>query len=96
MKMKIIQGVSKRTWRCESWLEHWQEGGGGTLPLYCAEVNCTQAPEMGGIAMKAEAADAIWYVIPLCKEHGTATGHIIDIFSGTKLVRVDSKPAYAK
>lgn len=69
MKVKNVNGTSDNTCTCGSWLAHWKKFSGKEVPKYCAEVKCTNAPEVGAHIQKDSTVDNNWYIIPMCKTH---------------------------
>lgn len=85
MKVKNINGTSAKTCKCGSWLDHWKKFSGQPLPANCAEVTCSQKPEVGAHVQKDSATDSNWYIVPLCKTHNAQTGKSLDIRDSVKL-----------
>jgi hypothetical protein len=86
MKVKNINGTSDNTCKCGSWLKHWENFSGQTLPTYCPEKSCTQKPEVGAHVQKDSFTDNSWYIIPLCKKHNGETGKSLEVSDNIKLV----------
>jgi len=86
MKVKNINGTSAKTCKCGSWLNHWKNFNGQSLPNYCPEVKCTKKPEVGAHVQKDSATDSNWYIIPLCQTHNAKTGESLEISDSIKLV----------
>jgi len=88
-KVKRLNGTSDNTCRCANWLEHWARFGGGRAG-YCAEDTCAEKAEVGACVQKDANTDQSCYIIPLCREHGTAGGSL-EIMDFTVLVPADTK-----
>jgi len=86
MKVKNINGTSQNTCKCGSWLQHWKNHSGQSLPSYCPETSCLQKPEVGAHVQKDNSADNSWYIIPLCKTHNAETGKSLTVSDSIVLV----------
>lgn len=86
MKVRNINGTSAHICNCGSWLSHWLNFSGQTLPSYCPVENCYQKPEVGAHVQKDNLADSNWYIVPLCKTHNGETGNTLTISDTTSLV----------
>lgn len=86
MKVKNINGTSQNTCKCGSWLDHWKNFSGQTLPSYCPEERCLGKPEVGAHVQKDNSSDASWYIIPLCKSCNAKTGQTLTISDSMTLV----------
>jgi hypothetical protein len=86
MKVKNINGTSDNACKCGSWLKHWLNYSGQSLPNYCPEKSCTNKPEVGAHVQKDSANDSSWYIIPLCKTCNAKYGQAIEISDSIKLV----------
>jgi hypothetical protein len=86
MRITNINGTSNNTCRCGSWLEHWKNFSGQSLPSYCPENRCYKKTEVGAHVQKSSAQDKRWYIVPLCKEHNAQTGASLDISDSIALV----------
>lgn len=73
-KVNNINGTSANICKCTSWLQHWVNYSGRTLPTYCGETTCTKAPEVGAHVQKDGSTDRSWYIVPLCKTHNSSMG----------------------
>ncbi len=69
MKVNNIDGTSDNSCNCGSWLDHWENYSGQSMPTYCSEKNCTKKPEVGAHVQKDSSYDKDWYIIPLCSGH---------------------------
>jgi hypothetical protein len=67
MRIINIDGTSDNTCGCGSWLDHWLNFSGQSLPRYCPETSCTNKPEVGAHVQKNSNSDKNWYIVPLCK-----------------------------
>jgi len=86
MKVTNINGTIDNTCKCATWLDHWKNFGGGSPPIYCPELSCTERPEVGAHVQRANSTDQQWYIIPLCKGHNAKTGQTITISELVALV----------
>jgi len=73
MQLKNINGTSQLQCRCGSWLNHWKNYGGGTIPTYCPVSGCYNKDLVGAHVQKADGWDYNWYICPLCNEHNKST-----------------------
>ncbi len=96
MKVKNINGTSDNTCKCGSWLKHWLNFSGQSLPSYCPEKSCTNKPEVGAHVQKDSASDSSWYIIPLCKKCNAKYGQEIEISDSVKLVSANVSLTCAK
>ena len=85
-KVKNINGTSTRTCKCGSWLQHWENFSGQSLPRYCPEVGCIEKPAVGAHVQKDSATDRSWYIVPLCKTHNAKTRESLYISDSIELV----------
>ncbi len=85
MKVKNINGTSDNTCKCGSWLEHWENYSGQSLPPYCTVLTCYEKPEVGAHVQKEGTTDSGWYIVPMCKAHNGETGKTLQIRDATKL-----------
>ena len=83
MKVNNINGTSSNTCKCGSWLKHWVKYSNASLPVYCVESTCTNAPEVGAHVQKDGSTDRSWYIIPLCKTHNAKTNQSLTVGSVT-------------
>lgn len=81
-----INGTSDNVCKCGSWLAHWKNHSGQTLPLYCPEDGCLQKPEVGAHVQIDNSADRSWYIVPLCSAHNRETGKSLDVSVSVMLV----------
>jgi hypothetical protein len=86
MKLNNVNGTSDNSCKCGSWLDHWKKFGGGSVPQYCPETKCIQAPEVGAHVQKDSSTDRAWYIIPLCKKHNGETGKSLEVSDYIALV----------
>jgi hypothetical protein len=85
MTVKNINGTSDTTCRCGSWLNHWKELSGQSIPKYCVEISCYRAPTLGAHVQKDSPTDKAWYIIPLCDTHN-AKAESLEISGSVALV----------
>ncbi len=71
MKVTNINGTSENTCKCGSWLKHWENFSGTSIPGTCREASCMNKPEVGAHVQKDSLTDKKWYIIPLCSKHNT-------------------------
>ncbi len=86
MKVNNVNGTSDNTCKCSSWLAHWKNFGGGTIPSYCSEKSCTAKPTVGAHVQKDSSTDRGWYIVPLCDAHNKRTGKSLELVDSTVLV----------
>jgi hypothetical protein len=79
MKVNNINGTSSRTCNCGSWLEHWKEYSGQSLPMYCPTKDCIGKPEVGAHVQMDSSIDRRWYIIPLCNKCNRETGKSLEV-----------------
>ena len=85
MKVNNINGTSQRTCKCGSWLDHWKNYSGQSLPTSCPEKSCTERPEVGAHVQKDSSTDRSWYIVPLCSKHNAQTGKSLELVDSIKL-----------
>jgi len=85
MRVKNINGTSPRTCKCGSWLDHWKNYSGQSLPRLCPEKTCSNKPEVGAHVQKDSSTDRSWYIVPLCKKCNAKTGESLDLVDSIKL-----------
>ena len=86
MKVININGTNDNTCGCGSWLDHWKNFSGQSLPSYCPEKSCTKKPEVGAHVQKDSTSDKNWYIVPLCKDCNAKTGGSLEIGNSITLV----------
>lgn len=86
MKVKNINGTSRNTCNCGSWLNHWKNYSRQSLSNYCSEKSCTKKPEVGAHVQKDSLSDSNWYIVPFCYTHNGETGKSLDIVDSVNLV----------
>ena len=88
MKVRNMTGTSDNVCKCGSWLDHWKNFSGQSMPTYCVEEKCLKSPEVGAHVRKAESSDKDWYIVPFCKDHNKSTD-ALEIPNSAKLVSAD-------
>ena len=78
MKIKNINGISRNTCTCGSWLDHWKKFSHQSI-TYCAVNTCVQKDIVGALVQRDDPKDNGWYVIPLCKKHSDAKGQSLEV-----------------
>ncbi len=86
MKVNNVNGTSDNTCKCISWLAHWKNFGGGTVPNYCSEKSCTTKPTVGAHVQKESSTHRGWYIVPLCDAHNKQTGKSLELVDSAVLV----------
>jgi len=86
MRVKNINGTSANTCKCGSWLDHWKNYSGRSVPSLCSTESCVNGPEVGAHVQKDVAWDNSWYIVPLCKTCNAMTGEAITIGDSVTLV----------
>ena len=95
MKIKNINGTSDTTCVCGSWLKHWQNFSGQTLPTYCPAGACMKTDLLGAHVQKADSSDNKWYICPLCSIHNQSTG-VLEIPDSLQLVSANKQETCEK
>ena len=95
MKVKNINGTSAHDCGCGSWLQHWKNFSGQSLPSSCRESACRNAPEVGAHVQKDSTTDKGWYIVPLCSKHN-AKATELSIMDSTVLVSANVSETCAK
>jgi hypothetical protein len=85
MKVNNINGTSKSTCKCGSWLDHWKNYSCQSLPTYCPEKTCHNKPEVGAHVQKDNSIDRSWYIVPLCTTHNAQTRGSLELRDSIKL-----------
>ncbi len=86
MKVTNIEGTSGKDCKCcGTWLKHWSNGSGLTLPIHCSVENCSNKCEVGAHVQKVDPTDRSTYIVPLCKRHNSETEKSLEVGS-TRLV----------
>ncbi len=86
MKVNNINGTSQNSCSCGSWLQHWKNFSGQSVPAYCPEQKCHERPEVGAHVQKDGSSDTSWYIVPLCKTHNAETGKSLTVSDSITLV----------
>lgn len=86
MKVKNINGTTSNICKCGSWLQHWKNFSGQSLPYYCPVMGCTRRPEIGAHVQKDNSSDTKWYIVPFCYVHNAQTYGSLEINDDIKLV----------
>jgi len=86
MKVRNINGTSQNTCKCGSWLQHWKNFSGQSLPSSCPVQNCFNTPNVGAHVQKDSSTDESWYIIPLCSTHNVQTGASLTVSDSIALV----------
>ena len=89
MKVKNINGITKKTPNDKSWLEHWRNFSGQTSAI-CRAKGCFRTDLIGAQVQKDIDYDNEWYIVPLCSLHNNLTGPI-ELTAGTNLVSVNKR-----
>jgi hypothetical protein len=79
MLVRNINGSSQNICACGSWLEHWKKFSGLNAPMFCPVIGCYAYAIVGAHVQKENVNDDNWYIVPLCKEHNSQTGHSLEI-----------------
>lgn len=86
MKIRNINGTNQKMCKCGSWLNHWVNYSGQSVPSYCPEKSCTEKELVGVHVQQENSDDNDWYIYPLCKKHSEATGQSLEVADTYKLV----------
>jgi hypothetical protein len=84
MNVKNINGTSKYTCKCGSWINHWRIYS-GQIAAECRAAGCSNKDIVGAHVQKDVTNDDNWYIVPLCNSHNSAVG-TITLVADTKLV----------
>jgi len=95
MKIKNINGTSQTTCACGSWLKHWKNFSGQSIPSYCPVTKCVEKDLMGAHVQKANSSDDKWYIYPLCSAHNKST-EVLEVSDVYKLVSANKKETCEK
>lgn len=71
--VKNLNGTSDNNCKCESWLKHWKNFMGKSLPATCREINCNETVLVGAHVKKVGGSDNSQYIVPLCQSHNKST-----------------------
>ena len=88
MRVKNLNGTSKNTCSCGSWLKHWEKFSGQPA-CQCYAIGCLNSASVGALVQKDDAFDRGWYVVPLCAECNAKRGGELEIWKGAGLVSAD-------
>ena len=88
MRVRNLNGATHVTCNSSTWLTHWEKFSGQTA-YECFVRGCKNKRSVGGLVQKASAADANWYVVPLCEECNTQSGQELEIWDLAMLVPVN-------
>ena len=95
MKITNINGTTDTTCKCVSWLQHWKNFSGQSVPTYCPVTACMKKDLLGAHVQKADSTDNKWYIYPLCSEHNKSTG-TLEVSDTYKLVSANKKETCEK
>lgn len=91
MRVQVVGGSTQSTCGCGSWLIHWQQHSGTSVPGHCPEFNCLNRSEVGALVEKAGAGDGKLYVVPLCSECAGRQDETITVSDAIRLVPADTR-----
>jgi hypothetical protein len=82
MKVRNLLGTSEKACKCGSWLDHWENFSGQTVPTYCPVTKCYNKDLVGAHVQKDNSSDKASFIIPLCATHNKAEGalEISDVY----------------
>jgi len=86
MIVKNLNNTSTNKCKCDSWLDHWKEFSGKSVPTTCPVIDCSNKSEVGGHVQKDSKSDNSWYIIPLCKEDNNKRGECLTVSNSVALV----------
>lgn len=78
MRLKNINGTSGLTCGCGSWLNHWANFSGQSIPTYCPTFGCMEKKLVGAHVQQDSTTDKKWYIVPLCATHN-AKSETLDV-----------------
>jgi hypothetical protein len=67
--VKNLNGTSNNNCKCKTWLKHWENVSGKSLPASCREVSCKETTLVGAHVKKVGVNDDSNYIVPLCQSH---------------------------
>lgn len=74
-----INGTSKNTCRCASWLKHWRRFTRGRRTT-CSVLGCTRRDLVGGhVKISDQRHNRSWWIVPICRDHNN-TWNTTDMF----------------
>jgi len=77
VKIQNINGTSDTKCKCGSWLKHWENFSGQTIPSYCPVSGCLNTDLVGAHVQKGGGSkDQKWYIYPLCAAHNQHRGEL--------------------
>jgi len=86
MIVNNLNGTSDNICKCGSWLNHWKNFSGQSLPDRCPVKNCGNKPEVGAHVQKNSSYDKNWYIIPICQDCNAKTYSSLEISDYITLV----------
>lgn len=72
--VKNLKGTADKSCKCKTWLKHWENNSGKSLPSTCREVTCMNKDLVGAHVIKVNSSDKDHYIIPLCSSHNQTDG----------------------
>jgi hypothetical protein len=86
MRVINLNGTSDNVCRCGSWLNHWKNFSGQSLPNRCSVMNCNNNLEVGAHVQKDGSYDKNWYIVPICQDCNAKTYSSLEISDYITLV----------
>lgn len=84
MKVSNTNGTAKRSCKCGTWLDHWQNFNDGQTATQCSAIGCSNTDLVGAHVQKITLSDYNEYIVPFCNAHNMQTApKWIEINSGT-------------
>lgn len=68
-KVKNLKGTSDKSCKCATWLKHWENNSGKSLPYTCREIGCNETELVGAHVIKVDSTDRNHYIVPVCQSH---------------------------
>ena len=93
MKITNINGTSDTICSCGSWLKHWANFSGKSVPYFCPVIGCKNTNLEGAHVQKEN--NLKWYICPLCKEHNQSS-ETLEIPNDFTLVSANKKETCEK
>jgi len=92
-RIKNINGTPLHTYscNCDSWLQHWENNGGGQRPTFCiiSHPDCLGKATKAAFVQKANTSDDKWYLAPVCNAHYNSPNTEFTVYDTWALIEVD-------
>ena len=92
MKVKNLNGTSKRSCNCGTWINHWNNYNNGQIATVCRVIGCSRTDLVGAHVKKITKGDNKEYIVPFCNLHNKQYNPIwIEINKGTDCVSANKQ-----